>query len=169
MLLPMWKRPSQTPWLHTWATYAFRNITSRDWTGRKKWDLCLLCCRCPIWYCSRTTRRDCLKSSQSDLISYQPYQYPDINLGLTLDVTSPGSCLLRYAQDTKQWNRYNSCYIYRHNQLHLITIRDVEKGEKLILPKEAAHWQGHEDGLLYEYAYVAEHQGGGNIRIAEHF
>ena len=84
-------------------------------------------------------------------------------------MTSPGSCLLRYAQDTKQWNRYNSCYIYRHNQLHLITIRDVEKGGKLILPKGAAHWQGHEDGLLYEYAYVADHQGGGNIRIAERF
>jgi hypothetical protein len=51
----------------------------------------------------------------------------------------------------------------------LITIRDVEKGEKLILPKGATHWQGHEDGLLYEYAYVADHQGGGNIRIAERF
>jgi hypothetical protein len=112
---------------------------------------------------------DCLKSSQSDITSYHPYQYPDINLGLTLDVTSPGSCLLRYAQDTKQWNRYNSCYIYRHNQLHLVTIRDVEKGEKLILPKGAAHWQGHEDGLLYEYAYVAEHRGGGQIRLAERF
>ena len=112
---------------------------------------------------------DCLKSSQSDITSYHPYQYPDINLGLTLDVTSPGRCILRYAQDTKQWNRYNSCYIYRHNQLHLVTIRDVEKGEKLILPKGAAHWQGHDDGLLYEYAYVAEHRGGGQIRLAERF
>ena len=46
----------------------------------------------------------------------------------------------------------------------------MEKGEKLILPKGVAHWQGHEDGLLYEYAYVAEHQAGGQyIRIAEHF
>ena len=44
---------------------------------------------------------DCLKSSPSDLNTYHPYQYPDINLGLTLDVTTPGSCLLRYAQDTK--------------------------------------------------------------------
>ena len=122
-----------------------------------------------MWYRSRKLDGDCLESSQSDITSYHPYQYPDINLGLTLDVTSPGSCLLRYAQDTKQWNRYNSCNIYRHNQLHLITIRDVEKGEKLVLPKEAAHWQGHEDGLLYEYAYVAEHRGGGKIRLAERF
>jgi hypothetical protein len=51
----------------------------------------------------------------------------------------------------------------------LITILDVEKREKLILPKGAAHWQEHEDGLLYKYAYVAEHQGGGNIKIAERF
>ena len=113
---------------------------------------------------------DCLTSFQSDLDLYHPYQYPDINLGLSLDVTTPCSCLLRYAQDTKQWNRYNSCYIYRHNQLHLITIRDVEKGVKLILPKGAAHWQGYVDGLLYEYGYVAEHQEGGHtIRIAERF
>ena len=87
-----------------------------------------------------------------------------------LDVTTPGSCLLRYAQDTKKWNRYNACYIYRHNQLHLITIRDVEKGEKLIIPKGAAHWQGHEDGLLYEHGYVAEYQEGSyTIKLAERF
>ena len=85
-------------------------------------------------------------------------------------MTTPGSCLLRYAQDTKTWNRYNACYIYRHNQLHLITIRDVEKGEKLILPKRASHWKGHEDGLLYEHGYVAEYQEGGHtIKIAERF
>ena len=29
-----------------------------------------------------------LTSSQSDLDLYHPYQYPDINLGLTLDVTT---------------------------------------------------------------------------------
>ena len=52
----------------------------------------------------------------------------------------------------------------------MITIRDVEKGEKLILPKGAAHWQENENELLYEYGYVAEHQAGGhNIRIAERF
>ena len=52
----------------------------------------------------------------------------------------------------------------------MITIRDVAKGEKLILPKRAAHWQGHEDGLLYEYAYVAEHQAGGpKLRIVERY
>ena len=53
--------------------------------------------------------------------------------------------------------------------MHLITIRNVKIGEKLLLPKGVAHWQGHENGLLYEYAYVADHQGGGNIRIAERF
>jgi hypothetical protein len=105
-------------------------LMSQEDTRQAKW-VSLACsssyCRCPIWYCSRTTRWDCLKSFQSDLTSYHPYQYPDINLRLTLDVTSLGSCLLRYAQNTKQWNRYNSCYIYHHNQLHLITIRDVER------------------------------------------
>ena len=46
----------------------------------------------------------------------------------------------------------------------------MEKGEKLILPKGAVHWQGHEDRLLYEYGYAAEHQEGGHtIRIAERF
>ena len=55
-------------------------------------------------------------------------------------------------------------------QYHLITIRDVAKGEKLILPKGAAHWQGHEDELLYEHAFVAKYQAEGqNIRIAERF
>ena len=55
---------------------------------------------------------DYLPSSQSDLNQYHPYQYPDINLGVTLDVTTPGSSLPSYAQGTKQWNRYNSCYLY---------------------------------------------------------
>ena len=46
----------------------------------------------------------------------------------------------------------------------------MEKGEKLILPKEAAHWQVHEDGLLYEYGYVAEYLAGGyTIKLAERF
>ena len=125
-----------------------------------------------ICICYRKQRRPQYKihRSQSDLDSYHQYQYPDINLGLTLDVTTSDSCLLRYAQVTKQWNCYISCYIYRPNQLHLITNRGVEKGDKLKLPKRAAHWQRHENGLLYEYAYVAEYQAGGqNIRIAERF
>jgi hypothetical protein len=46
----------------------------------------------------------------------------------------------------------------------------VEKGENLIIPKKAAHWQRHEDELLYEHAFVAEYQVvGQNIRIAERF
>jgi hypothetical protein len=49
------------------------------------------------------------------------------------------------------------CYIYRQNQLHLLTIRDVERGEKLILPEGVAHWQGNEEGLLIEYVYETEH------------
>ena len=69
-----------------------------------------------------------------------------MNLNVTLDVTTPEGSLLRYAQDGKNWNRYNACYVYRHNQLHLLTIRNVERGEKLTLSKGAAHWQGNEEG-----------------------
>jgi hypothetical protein len=43
-----------------------------------------------------------------------------------------------------------------------MTNRSVERDQKLIIPKGAAHWQGQEDGLLYEHAYVAEYQGGGD-------
>ena len=62
-----------------------------------------------------------------------------MNLYVALDVTTPGVCLLRYAKDGKNWNRYNACYVCRQTQQHLITIRNVERGEKLILPKGAAH------------------------------
>jgi hypothetical protein len=72
-----------------------------------------------------------------------------MRLNVTLDVTTLGGSLLRYAQYGKNWNRYNACYLYRHTQLHLITIRNVERREKLILPKEAAHWQGNEEAQLY--------------------
>ena len=112
----------------------------------------------------------CLPSCSTDLDAYHPFQYPDLNLNVTLDVTTPGGSLLRYAQDGKNWNRYNACYVYRHNQLHLITIRNVERGKKLILPKGAAHWQGNEEGLLYEYSYEMEPiQGGGCVSLAERY
>ena len=46
----------------------------------------------------------------------------------------------------------------------------MERGEKLILPKGAAHWQGSEEGLLYEYAYATEHKsGGGGVNLAERY
>ena len=93
-----------------------------------------------------------------------------MNLNVTLDVTTPGGSLLRYAKDGKDWNRYNACYVYRHNQLHLITIRNVERGEKLILPKGAAHCQGTEEGLLYEFAYEMEPITGGEcVSLAERY
>ena len=75
----------------------------------------------------------------NDMDLHHPFQYPDMNLNVTLDVTTLGGSLLRYAKDGKNWNRYNACYVYRRNQLHLLTIRNVERGEKLILPKGAAH------------------------------
>ena len=111
-----------------------------------------------------TARTGRLYTSSNDQVidSNHPYYYPDINISLTLDVTTPGRSLLRFAQDAKKWHCYNACYIYRHNQLHLITIRNVERGQKLIIPKGTAHWQGQEDGLLFEHAYVAEYQGGGD-------
>ena len=113
---------------------------------------------------------DCLPSHPTDLDIYHPFQYPDLNLNVTLDVTTPGGSLLRYAQDGKNWNRYNACYVYRHHQLNLITIRNVERGEKLLLPKGAAHWQGHEEGLLHEYTYAVEPQkGGGVVSLAERY
>ena len=93
-----------------------------------------------------------------------------MNLNVTLDVTTPGGSLLRYAKDGKSWNRYNACYVYRQNQLHLLTIQNVERCEKLILPKGAAHWQGNEEGLLYEYAYETESiKGGDCMNQAERF
>ena len=103
--------------------------------------------------------------------TYHPYQYPDANLSLTLDVTTPGGSLLRYAQDEKNWNRYNTCYIYRHNQLHLLTIRDVKRGEKLInSTQRGGALAVTEDGLLYKYAYMAETQRGGDCRnLAERY
>jgi hypothetical protein len=83
-------------------------------------------------------------------------------------VTTPGGSLLRYAQDGKNWNR--CCYVFRQNQLHLLTIRNVERGEKLILPKGVAHWQGNGEGLLYEYAYEMEpKKGGGCVSLAERY
>ena len=113
---------------------------------------------------------DFLPCCQSDTDSHHPFQYPDMNLNVTLDVTTPGGSLLRYAQHGKNWNCYNACYVYRHNQLHLITIRNVERGEKLILPKGAVHWQGSEEGLLYELAYETEHIKGGDCRnLAERY
>ena len=46
----------------------------------------------------------------------------------------------------------------------------MERGEKLILPKGAAHWLGSEEGLLYEYAYAMEHKtGGGCVNLAERY
>ena len=46
----------------------------------------------------------------------------------------------------------------------------MERGEKLLLPKGAAHWQGHEEGLLYEYAYAMEpKKGGGVVSLAERY
>ena len=43
----------------------------------------------------------------------------------------------------------------------------MERGEKLILPKGAAHWQGNEEGLLYEYAYATEYKkGAGCMNLA---
>ena len=46
----------------------------------------------------------------------------------------------------------------------------MECGEKLILPKGAAHWQGSEEGLIYEYAYATEHKkGGGCVNLAERY
>jgi hypothetical protein len=113
---------------------------------------------------------DFLPSWPSDMYLHHPYQYPDMNLNETLDVTTSGGSLLRYASDGKNWNRYNACYVYRHQQLHLVTTRNVERGEKLILPKGAAHWQGSEEGLLYEYAYATEHKlGEGCVNLAERF
>ena len=113
---------------------------------------------------------DFLPSCPSDMYLHHPFQYPDMNLNETLDVTTSGGSLLRYATDGKSWNRYNACYVYRHKQLHLVTIRNVERGEKLILPKGAAHWQGSEEGLLYEYAYATEHKtGGGCVNLAERY
>jgi hypothetical protein len=91
---------------------------------------------------------DFLPCCSIDTDSYHPFQYPDMNHNVTLDVTTPGGSLLRYAQDGKNWNLYNACYVYRQNQLHLLTVRNVERGEKLILPKGSAHWQGNEEGLL---------------------
>jgi hypothetical protein len=82
-------------------------------------------------------------------------------------VTTRDGSLLRYVQDGKNWNRFNACYIYRHNQLYLLTIRKVERGEELVLPKGAAHWQGQEEGLLYEYTYEAETHRGGDCRNLE--
>ena len=93
-----------------------------------------------------------------------------MNLNKTLDVTTSGGSLLRYATDGKNWNRYNACYVYLHNQLHLLTIRNVDRGEKLLLPKGAAHWQGSEERLIYEYAYATEHKkGGGCVNLAERY
>jgi hypothetical protein len=93
-----------------------------------------------------------------------------LNLNVTLDVTTPGGSLLRYAQDGKNWNRYSACCVYRHHQLQLVTIRSVERGKNLILPKGAAHWQGHEEGLLYEYTYAMEpKKGGGVVSLAERY
>jgi hypothetical protein len=104
------------------------------------------------------------------LDTYHPFQYPDLNLNVTLDVTTSGGSLLRYAKGGKDWNRYNACYVYRQNQLHLLTIRNVERGEKLILPKGAAHWQENEEGLLYEYAYEMKLiKGGGCVSLAEQY
>ena len=101
---------------------------------------------------------------------HHSFQYPDMNLNVTLDVTTSGGSLLRYATDGKNWNRYNACYVYRHNQLHLLTIRNVGRGEKLLLPKGAAHWQGNEEGLLYEYAYATEYKkGAGCMNLAERY
>ena len=46
----------------------------------------------------------------------------------------------------------------------------MERGEKLILPKGAAHWHGSEEGLLYEYAYETEYKkGGGCMNLAERY
>ena len=70
----------------------------------------------------------------TDMDTYHPFQYQKMNLNVTLDVTTPGGSLLRYAKDGKSWNRYNACYVYRQTQLHLLTIRNVERGEKLIFP-----------------------------------
>ena len=40
----------------------------------------------------------------------------------------------------------------------------------LILTKGAAHWQGNEEGLLYEYAYEMESiKGGGCVSLVERF
>jgi hypothetical protein len=72
---------------------------------------------------------DFLPCCPTDMDTYHPFQYPDMNLNVTLDVTTPGGSLLRYAKDGKNWNRYNACYVYRQNQLHLLTIRNVERGE----------------------------------------
>jgi hypothetical protein len=47
---------------------------------------------------------DFLPCCQSDTDSHHPFQYPDMNLKVTLDVTTPGGSLLRYAQDGKNWN-----------------------------------------------------------------
>jgi hypothetical protein len=44
----------------------------------------------------------------------------------------------------------------------------VEQGEKLIFPKGAAHWQGSEEGVLYEYAYEMEFsKGDGCVSLVE--
>jgi hypothetical protein len=113
---------------------------------------------------------DYLTVFPSEVNTYHPYYYPDINLNLLLDVTTAGGSALRYAQDFKQWHRYNACYIYRYNQLHLITIRHVERGERLTVPKGASHWQGHEEGLLYEFANWAHASCGRmDLNIAERF
>ena len=75
---------------------------------------------------------------------------------IVLSLIYPNFILQSYAQDGKNWNDNASCYVYRHNQRHLLTIRNVERGEKLILPKGAAHWQWNEEGLLCDYAYETE-------------
>ena len=48
---------------------------------------------------------DFLPSCPSDMYLHHPFQYPDINLNVTLDVTTSGGSLLRYATDGKNWNR----------------------------------------------------------------
>ena len=44
---------------------------------------------------------ECLTYTQEDVDSYHPYRYPYLNLGLTIDMTTPFRSVLRYEQDAK--------------------------------------------------------------------
>jgi hypothetical protein len=103
---------------------------------------------------------DNLTLTQADVDCYHPHRYPDLNLAVVPDLLQAGDTCTRYSQDTKQSNQYNACCVYRAQRLQLITIRPVRGGERLNMPKGADHWQGHSEGLEYEYGLTADYQEG---------
>jgi hypothetical protein len=101
-----------------------------------------------------------LTLTQTDVDCYHPHRYPDLYLAVVLDLSQPGDTYARYSHDTKQWNQYNVCCVYRAQRLQIITIRPVRGGERLIMLQGAAHWQRHSKGLEYEYGNTADYQEG---------